>query len=319
MAFTKPTVAAFERYDPEKLADMAVRAAPCLTMAAIFKFLTGITVPLHSEAWLREFNCSAAEIKWSTEFRYLKEEIQRITVREYNPLEQQVLDITSIYKDENSPCFKGTIELQEIRDIFQNRAMQYMDCMDRIRQDRYDFGYGGYDISKIARYSLVELEREAAKLEYRFTLMDMATMYKNYLGLEFPPCNEVDTSDEQWRKNWRGYARFGRGKQRIGCLMRYLDCTYYDDELTVLDGKYAMYRNLEDQIMQAGLFGPPTHGEWDEICYGWRYRYPDRQHVEYLALAILHGGLDAEEVDDAIASCIECKSFTILLTLLRCC
>jgi hypothetical protein len=312
MAFTKPTMAVFERYDPEKVAGMAIRAAPCLTMAAIFKSLTGLTVPLHPAAWLREFGCPAQEIKWCEEFRCLKGAIQSITVRKYSPLEDQVLDITSIYKDENSPCFKGTIELQEVRDIFQTSAMQYMDCKKRIRKHRYRFGYHEDNISKIAHYSLAKLEIEATKIKYGFSLMDLATMYKNHLGLEFPNCNEMDTSDEQWRKNWRGYARFGCGKP---CFGFWYNGTYYHDEPTVLDGKDAMYRNLVDQILQAGLFGLPTCGKWeDEIHHGslYHYHYPDKQHVKYLALAILHGGLNEEEADDAIASCIERKWFTLL-------
>lgn len=320
MAFTKPTIPVYERYDPEEVADMALRAAPCLTMPALFKHLTGLTVPLHSEAFVREFNCSALLLKWTREFRRLKNAIQDVTEREYSPLEEQVLDITSIYKDEHSPCFKGTIELQEVRDIYQTRRVQYKDCMWSLRKEHGDIsdtllGWGFYYDDP---YSLVQLEDKAAKLEYRFTLLDLATMYKDHLGLEFPHCTEVVTTDKQWRKNWRGYATFGLGKPCI----KYRYDEYYD-EPALPNGKDAMYRNLQDQILQAGLFGVPTRGGWDEICYAggvwdWRKRWANKQPVEYLALAILHGGLDEQEVDDAIESCIECKSSTLSWTLKFC-
>lgn len=133
------------RYDPDKLAKIAIRVAPTLIIPAICDKLLA-TGPYRADVnYITADNFATISLRRTTDNK-LVEALRAGFLNAYNPLQDQILGITSIYSDDPTPKFKdiirahdilipafnGIISQQETFAITRHNADKYMKFMRRI-------------------------------------------------------------------------------------------------------------------------------------------------------------------------------------------
>lgn len=132
------------RYDADELAKIAIRAASTLIIPAICDTFTPIS-PYRTDVTRIDNNFAIVDQQGYTDSD-LEDALWTAFHEAYNPLQDQILGITSLYSDDptprfkgiirahdiSTPAFKGIISHYEMLAIVRRNADKYMELMNRI-------------------------------------------------------------------------------------------------------------------------------------------------------------------------------------------
>ncbi|KFY56808.1 hypothetical protein V497_05966 [Pseudogymnoascus sp. VKM F-4516 (FW-969)] len=197
------------RYDPDQLAKIAIRVAPTLTVLAICYGFMLVSYESDRNIVTHD-NFAMADLQPPLDCG-LADALKAAFLKEYNPLEYQILRITSIRSDDPSPNFKdiiraheiskpafeGVIGIHEIRAITYRNAGKYETFMRRIssgppgNRKLLAEVYSEALLNVLYTLTLEECERLSRFYAARSARFDLATAYKNHLGLTYPDCKNV--------------------------------------------------------------------------------------------------------------------------------
>ncbi|OBT50915.1 hypothetical protein VE04_08497, partial [Pseudogymnoascus sp. 24MN13] len=296
------------RYDSDELARIAIQAVPILIMPAICDTFLPIA-PYDADAnSISGDQFARAEVPEYADDNDLSCALRTAFLKAYNPLQDQILAITSIDSSDPAPQFKGIIRAHddiaepafngiitdlELLAIVRHNYDEYMSFMDHIARapnphldtllliidlDEFDIHctQSPSNCETISRYFAAWSAR-----------LDLATVYKNYLGLDYPDCKDVSVY--------------------FGCPERARELDPQEEE----ESKRMGFRRVMS-LLGCGTF----HFHLDLICRselfddGVARMTSDFQllmahHITYLGMAMLQCGLSETEGKEAIEKCVD--------------
>lgn len=302
------------RYDPDQLAKIAIRVAPTLTVLAICHGFMLVSYESDLNIITRD-NFAMADLQTSLDCG-LADALKAAFLKEYNPLEYQILSITSIRSDDPSPNFKdiirahdiskpafeGTIGIHEIRAITVRNAGKYETFMRRIAsgppgKNFLSDVYSEALLNVLDTLTLEECERLSRFYAARSARFDLATAYKNHLGLTYPDCKNVSVC--------------------FGCLKRARESDPQEAAKIEQRGFRALLSPRQHHLFRQHLQLVCDTELFDDWIARMTSDMPSTMlyHVTYLAMAMFQCGLTVKQGEVAMTMCEECE----LLLLRRLC
>ncbi|KFY09348.1 hypothetical protein V492_05516 [Pseudogymnoascus sp. VKM F-4246] len=198
------------RYDADELAKITIRVAPTLIIPSICDVLTPLAPYRIDINHVTDKNFAMIDLR-GTPDNDLVHALKAGFFKAYNPLEDQILRITSLHCNDPTPRFKGIIRAHdiskpgfqgiinrhEILGIVCHNADKYMEFMNRIVRGpscnkdlliKVETEARANDLATLEPACQEDLCRFFATSSARY---DLATVYKNYLGLPYPDCKDV--------------------------------------------------------------------------------------------------------------------------------
>jgi hypothetical protein len=297
------------RCDPDELAQMAILVAPTLIMPAICDTFLSIA-PYTTDVNVISDNLFTAVKLRDSPDSDLAWSLKNAFLAAYNPLQDQILDITSIHNSDPTPRFKGIIRAHDISEpafkgiitdveilaIVHRNYDEYMGYMNRVARgpDPYiDILLLVINPDEMDLYCTQPLSN-SEKISRFFASwsarLDLATVYKNYLGLEYPDCKDVSIyfgCPERARELNSQEEAESKEKGFRGVM----------DMLGRIEFRYHLqlvcYAKLfDDHVVRMTTDVPVTMAH----------------HITYLAMAMFQCRLTDKEGQDAMKRCGECES-----------
>lgn len=296
---------ALSRYDIDELAKIAIRGAPTLAIPAIYDIFLPIASYTKDMTFITHDNFVVGDIQGDTG-NVLENALGTAFLEAYDPLQDQILDITSLSSDDptprfkgiirahdtSTPAFKGTISRHEIRAIFGHNTNKYMEVMNRITSGPMKYINHIYRVRHDAhfdrRHLLEPADCETLSRSFAASLarFDLATAYKNHLGLRYPDCKDASVC--------------------IGCPERVRESDPHVSAVgfrkLLSRTENAVFRRILELVCNAELFDDHVARMMSGMSTRMAY------HVTYLGMALFQCGLSEKEVKDAMSKCQECKS-----------
>lgn len=298
------------RYDSDELARIAIQAAPILIMPAICDTFLPIA-PYNVDAnTISVEQFVRVEVPDYTDNIDLSFALRTAFLEAYNPLQEQILAITSIESSVPLPQFKGIIRTHDIaepafKDIITNLELlaivrhnhnEYMGFMNRVargpapNQDILRVIFSLADIDHFCSRSPFQCEQISGFYASWSARLDLATVYKNYLRLDYPDCKDVSVY--------------------FGCPERARELDPQEEEQSKANGFRAVMeirdrsrlRSHLDLVCKSKLFDDHVMGMMSDV------RSSMAHHITYLGMAMLQCGLSETEGKEAIEKCVDCKS-----------
>lgn len=300
------------RYDADELAKVAIRAAPTLIMPAICDMFIPVAPYRIDVNCIAENNFAIIDFRQSPD-NDLVEALKTAFFKAYNPLQEQILGITSLYSDDptprfdgiirahdiSTPAFKGMISHHEIIAITRCNADKYMEFMNRIARSpsghrnlliRSEYETRVGNLSTIEPAYHEKISRFFASRSARF---DLATAYKNHLGLHYPDCKDVSVffgSPDWARESDPQIEAEIKAKGFRGVI------SLQERDMFRLHLELVCNSELfDDHVVRMTADMPST------MAY----------HATYLGMAMFQCGLSEKEGKDAMKKCEECKSWLL--------
>ncbi|KFY74792.1 hypothetical protein V499_05207 [Pseudogymnoascus sp. VKM F-103] len=276
------------RYDSDELARIAIQAAPILIMPALCDTFLPIA-PYSADAnAISGDQFVTVEVRNYRDNNDLSNALLNAFQEAYNPLQDQILAITSIdssdpfprFKsiirahDIAEPAFKGTITDLELLAIIRHNYDEYMSFMNRVARapvPHLNILLHVIDADELDIYctdspaNFESLSRYFAAWSAR---LDLATVYKNYLGLQYPDCKDVSVYFGCPERARELDPQEEEGSKRMGFrrVMSLLDCGTFHFHLDLIFVDGVSYHVSWDGDASAWTFGDGGEGGDSEVC-----------------------------------------------------
>ncbi|KFZ04504.1 hypothetical protein V502_10101 [Pseudogymnoascus sp. VKM F-4520 (FW-2644)] len=296
------------RYDADELTKIAIRAAPTLIIPAICDTFAPISPYRTDVTHIIDRNFAIVDQRGYTDSD-LEDALWTAFREAYNPLQDQILGITSLYSDDPTPRFKGIIRAHDISTpafksiishyemlaIVRHNADKYMEFMSRIV-------LGPITYKDLLRK--IEIEASLDKLHFldpegcenlsrifasRSARFDLATAYKNHLGLRYPDCKDVSVC----------FGCPDRARESDPQTAAEIEALGFRALMSPVE--HHMFRRHLELVCESKLFDDHVLRMTTDMLATVSY------HATYLGMAMFQCGLSEKEGKDAMRKCQELR------------